>query len=58
MEQVNKQTFIQKLKSYKRNPGSLILLALVVIFALITIFVTVSLVGYILIKGIPNPELS
>lgn len=58
MEQVNKQTFIQKLKSYKRNPGSLILLALVVISALITIFVTVSLVGYILIKGIPNPELS
>jgi len=54
---INKQTFTQKMKSYKRSPLSLILLLLVGIAAVITVLILGFLIGYILIKGIPNLSL-
>lgn len=59
MGQINKSSFKQKLMSYKNNPQSLILLILVIASAVITAGIILALVGYILIKGIPNlsPEL-
>lgn len=51
---INKITFMQKIKSYKRQRLSLFLIILVLLAALITIGLLVALVGYILIKGIPN----
>ena len=51
---INKRTFRQKLASYKRTPGSLLLLVLVSLSALITAALVISLVVYILVKGIPN----
>ena len=54
---INKRTFSQKFASYKKKPGSLILLILVLISALITAALVVSLVVYILVKGISNLNL-
>ena len=54
---VNKQTFKQKMKSYKNKPLSFIMFVLVILSAFITVAVLISLVGYILIKGIPNLSL-
>ena len=58
-QSINTRNFAQKLKSYKKDPLSLILLILVVIAACITIFVIAVITGYILVKGIPeiSPEL-
>ena len=55
----DKMTLKQRLKTYKRNPFSLFLLILVLLAVGITLFILVSIVGYILIKGIPyiNPKL-
>lgn len=50
---INKQSFLDKLKSYRKHPGSFVLLLLVLIAAVLTIGVLVFLVGYILIRGIP-----
>lgn len=59
MEAINKQSFSERLKSYKRNPFSLFLAAVVVLSAVITLAVLAALLLYILAKGIPNlkPEL-
>ncbi len=56
---INKQTFAQKLRSYKRQPLSLCLLILVSLSAFLTVSVLLFLIGYILVNGIPNikPEL-
>lgn len=54
MEQINKQTFKQKLLSYKSSPTSFLLLILVLASAFFTVFILLFLIGYILIKGIPN----
>lgn len=56
---INQQTFVQKLKSYKRQPLSLLLLILVTASAVITVGILLFLIGYILVNGIPNikPEL-
>lgn len=56
---INQQTFVQKLKSYKRHPLSLVLLLLVTAAAVITVGILLFLIGYILAKGVPNlkPEL-
>lgn len=43
----------QKLKEYKKKPGSLIMLILIMLAALITVASMVYLVVYILINGIP-----
>jgi phosphate transport system permease protein len=44
----------QKWRNYKKHPLSLFLLISVILAAAVTIFVLVSIVGYILVKGIPN----
>ncbi|MGN0153022.1 MAG: phosphate ABC transporter permease PstA [Lachnospiraceae bacterium] len=56
---INQQTFVQKMRTYKRQPLSLFLLILVVTSAVITVGVLLFLIGYILVNGIPNikPEL-
>jgi phosphate transport system permease protein len=50
---------MQKLKAYKRNPISLVLSLLVMLSTILTIGILLFLIGYIMIKGIPNikPEL-
>lgn len=50
---INKQSFQDKLKSYTKHPGSLILLLLVLLAAAATVAVLCFLVGYILVRGIP-----
>mgnify|MGYP004530290115 CR=1 FL=1 len=44
---INKVTFRQKLKAYTRTPGSLILMLLVMLAALITFTVLIFLIVYI-----------
>lgn len=51
---INKQSFKQKMKAYMKRPGSFILLILVLLAALITVGVLGTLVGYVLIKGLPH----
>ena len=51
---INRLSFRDKMKSYKKHPGSFLLLLLVLAAAVITVTVLCFLVGYILIKGIPN----
>lgn len=53
IEAINKVTWKDRLKNYKRTPGSLILFVLVGLAALITAAVLVFLVGYILVRGVP-----
>ena len=50
----NRRTFRQKWLSYKKRPGSLLLFILVSLSALVTAALVVSLVVYILVKGIPH----
>ena len=50
---INRQSWKERLKSYKRTPGSLLLLLLVGLAALITAAVLIFLVGYILVIGVP-----
>lgn len=59
IQAINRQTFSQRLKSYKRSPLSLILLILVSMSALITVMTLLFLLVYILIKGVPylTPDL-
>ena len=58
-QSINKITFTQKMKSYKSDPLSFILLILVCISACVTIFIIVDIMGYIIVKGLPeiSPEL-
>ena len=55
----HKKEIMQKLKEYKRKPGSLIIMLLVMLSAIVTFSMLLFLVGYILVRGIPNitPEL-
>lgn len=50
----NRRTFRQKWLSYKKRPVSLLLFILVSLSALVTAALVVSLVVYILVKGIPH----
>lgn len=56
---INQRSFRQKLAEYKRKPGSLILLMIVYLSAILTIASVGFLLIYVLVKGIPNltPEL-
>lgn len=54
MEAINTQSFISKLKSFKSNPFSAFLFILVTLATLVTFLTLVFLVGYILVKGVPN----
>lgn len=51
---INQQTWRQRISSYKRTPLSFLLFLLVSLSTIATVAVLVLLVGYILIKGIPN----
>lgn len=53
METINRQSFGDKMKSYRKHPGSFLLLLLVLAAAVFTVCVLVFLVSYILIRGIP-----
>lgn len=49
----NQTTLKQRMQSYLRTPGSMILMLLVMISAILTFLVLLFLVGYILVHGIP-----
>lgn len=51
---INRQTLAQKARAYARSPLSLALMLLVLLAAAATFFALLFLIGYILIKGIPN----
>lgn len=51
---INKQTFAQKMKAYKKQPLSLFLLGLVVISAVVTIGILAFIIGYIVLNGVSN----
>ena len=55
----NDHNLRQKLREYKRTPGSFILMMLVMLCAAVTFAVLFFLIAYILINGVPNlkPEL-
>ena len=56
MEQINpinKVTLKDKMKSYTRHPGSLILLLLVLTAAALTVVTLLFMLGYSQISGIP-----
>lgn len=55
---INKVSFRDKIKSYAKHPGSLILLLLVLLAAALTVVTLFFLVGYILVSGIPYLKLS
>lgn len=59
MEPISKRSYMQMLRAYKRNPVSLVLFLLVMVSTILTIGILLFLIGYIMIKGIPNikPEL-
>lgn len=50
---INRQTFRQRMKSYRRTPLSLLLLILVAFSAALTVMTLLFLIVYILVKGIP-----
>lgn len=58
-EAINTQSIGKKLMSYKKHPGSFLLLLLVLAFAVLTVGVLLYLIAYILIHGVPylTPDL-
>ncbi len=50
---INRQTVKQRIRSYRRSPLSLLILALVCLSALITVLTLLFLIAYILVKGVP-----
>ncbi len=50
---INRQTFKQRLKAYRKSPLSFVLLVLVSLSAFLTVMTLFFLVAYILVKGIP-----
>lgn len=54
LKKVNTITLPQRIKSYKRDPLSFLLLVMVTLCALLTISTVFFLIGFILLKGIPN----
>ena len=55
---INRQTLLQKLAAYRKKPGSLAILILVLLSAVLTVGALIALIGYILVMGIPNLHLS
>lgn len=51
---INKSSWKQKLYMYRKHPGSLLLLLLLVLSAMVTMGVLLFLIAYILIKGVPH----
>ena len=54
MNAINKISFKQKMKNYAKHPGSLLIMILVCLAALISVAVLVTIIGYVLIRGIPH----
>lgn len=54
MESIHKRSLRQKLNVYKRSPLSLLLFLLVMVATMLTIGSLLFLIGYIMLKGIPN----
>lgn len=50
----NSSNFKTRMRTYKNHKGSFILHCLVILSAVITVTVLIALVGYIMIKGLPN----
>ncbi|MEG1984534.1 MAG: phosphate ABC transporter permease PstA [Oscillospiraceae bacterium] len=57
MKKINRLTFEQRLRMYKRSPISFLYALLVFFAAAITVAVIVFLIGYILIMGVPSISL-
>lgn len=53
-EAINRVTLRRRLREYKRHPVSAILMCLAVLAAAVTVGVLVFIVGYVLVRGIPN----
>ena len=58
IQAINMVTRSERMRQYRRRPGSLFMLFLVTASAVITTAALVFLVGYILVNGIPNLRLS
>lgn len=54
MEAINRQSIGDKLRAYRKHPGSLILFLFVMLAALMTFAVLAFLIGYILVRGVPH----
>ena len=54
----NKMTVKDRLKTYRKHPGSFLVMLLVMLGALLTFSVLLFLIAYILIKGVPHIKLS
>ena len=50
----NRITMGEKMKTYLKHPGSLILMQLVMLAAVLTFIVLLFLIAYILINGVPH----
>lgn len=50
----NRTTFSEKMKTYIRHPGSLLVMLLVMLGALLTFSVLLFLIAYILVNGVPH----
>ncbi len=51
---IKRQTLRQKLAAYRKTPGSLAILILLILSAVITVGALIALIGYILVMGIPH----
>lgn len=56
---INKVSFKQRMKAYKRKPLSLVLLILVGLAAALSAAALIFIIAYVLVRGVPNltPEL-
>lgn len=51
---VNKVTFADRMRQYKNNPVSLVAMILVMTASVVTFAILIFIIGYILVKGVPN----
>ena len=54
IKMVNKNTIGDKFRTYLKHPGSLIVMLLVMLAAIVTFAVLIFLIAYILINGVPH----
>lgn len=57
LQAINRHGFSQKISEYKKHPFSLLTYLLVCLAALLTVGVLLSLIGYVLVRGIPALDL-
>lgn len=58
MTAINKISFKQKMKNYRKHPLSFVIMLLVCLAALITAAALITIIVYVLIRGIPHLSLS